>query len=330
MNYSRQSTIAHNLQMTEKTKKIVLFIISAAVSLGMIAWLLSRIDYQVSANMLGEMNPFWLGLSVVFMMMTPFFCVIRFCGVIAPQKKCQIKFVKLCHAVLFSGILNSFLPGKAGDAAKIAVVYKYLGFSESIGITVLERMVDFFILGLLCTVGSFWSGHRYGLIGGGTVVVVLFVTAGLILFFPLEKYDCSGRFCSALVRIQSSFRRWARHPLSIFCTFLGAAGKWILAALAICALATALDSSSDWAYIVSIYPVAVLAGLVPFTLGGVGPRDSAFVYFLSCRMVKEQATIIGLGYTLLGYWSLIVMALLLMLGVWIGLLVKSKRKSTEP
>ena len=43
---------------------------------------------------------------------------------------------------------------------------------------------------------------------------------------------------------------------------------------------------------------------VPVTVSGIGTRDAAFVALLSSQMSPEQATLVGIGYTLFAYWFL--------------------------
>jgi len=47
---------------------------------------------------------------------------------------------------------------------------------------------------------------------------------------------------------------------------------------------------------------AVLAGLVPITVGGIGTWDSAFVILLTGHLTTEGATLVALGCTVLAYW----------------------------
>ena len=54
----------------------------------------------------------------------------------------------------------------------------------------------------------------------------------------------------------------------------------------------------------AVFPLAILAGLVPVTVSGIGTRDAAFVALLGSQMSSEQATLVGLGYTLFAYWFL--------------------------
>ena len=70
------------------------------------------------------------------------------------------------------------------------------------------------------------------------------------------------------------------------------------------ALARGIGAELSLGYTYAIFPLAILAGLVPVTISGIGTRDSAFVLLLSSQLPVEEATLIGIGYTLFAYWFL--------------------------
>ena len=56
----------------------------------------------------------------------------------------------------------------------------------------------------------------------------------------------------------------------------------------------AVGASVPFSAGVSLAPVVLLCGLVPFTLGGVGPRDAATIYLFAAYMAPELAATVGL------------------------------------
>jgi len=85
--------------------------------------------------------------------------------------------------------------------------------------------------------------------------------------------------------------------------------KKSLGALIVASLIQAFGGGVSWGHAFAIYPVAVLAGLVPLTVSGIGTRDAAFVFLLSGLLAAEEATFVGLGYTLFAYWILSLVSL---------------------
>ena len=64
---------------------------------------------------------------------------------------------------------------------------------------------------------------------------------------------------------------------------------------------------------VSLWPLAIFAGMVPITLAGMGTRDAAFVYLLtatSASAIDQGAVVTAtIAYALIGTWLIAVIGL---------------------
>ena len=56
----------------------------------------------------------------------------------------------------------------------------------------------------------------------------------------------------------------------------------------------AVGASVPFVVGLALSPVVLLCGLVPFTLGGIGPRDAAAIYLFAAYMAPEVAAVVGL------------------------------------
>ncbi|MEE8141723.1 MAG: lysylphosphatidylglycerol synthase domain-containing protein, partial [Planctomycetota bacterium] len=66
----------------------------------------------------------------------------------------------------------------------------------------------------------------------------------------------------------------------------------------------ALEANLGWSIALCSYPLAVLAGLLPLTVSGIGTRDSAMALLFGQHIPLEEAVLLGLGYTFFVYWML--------------------------
>lgn len=290
-------------------KKYILRALCVSVSFGLLAWLILRMDFGAAGQVLREARHGWLVAALLFTFAIPVCSVIRWMGVLRSQADLQIGFPTALRAVLMANALNSFLPSKAGDAAKAFYLRKQGGLSRGVGTVILERSIDFFVLGLLGVVGFFIGDALWGLLVGLLLIGMVCSIFLAVLFFPLDRLPVPPEVIEKMQGFSSVFHSWLRRPSCILQTFLGSFGTWSLAGLTVCALASAFAPELSWGYAYGIFPLAILAGLVPVTLSGVGTRDSAFVFLLASRVSDEQATLIGLGYTLFGYWILSLISL---------------------
>jgi len=292
------------LTATKRKRWKVLGLLSVLISTGLIAWLLSRIDLSRASQLIHTAQWGWLLIAGLVIALIPFAHTWRWRGVLRAQPGLSIPYKSTLKAVLMANAINSMVPSKAGDAAKIFYIKSRSGIIIGAGTVILERLVDLIVLSLLGLVCYTIYQISWALwVGLGLLAIVSgFFTVVLIL----NRYSVSkGKSIQERVTAFTSvFSRWIRHPRSIAQTFISSACSWALAGFTVCCLITAIGADIPWGFAYSIYPLAVLAGLVPTTISGLGTRDAAFVFLLSAYADMEEATLIALGYTIYNYWFL--------------------------
>ena len=154
----------------------------------------------------------------------------------------------------------------------------------------------------------FRSGVFWGLVSGGLLLGGIFSFAVSATFFPIEKLPLPEKYRQKLVSLLDVLKRWIRKPFAVLQTVIASFCTWALAGLSVCFLTCAFHRPV-WGYSFGVFPLAVLAGLIPLTVSGIGTRDSAFIALLSSQMPVEEATFVGLGYTILAYWLISLISL---------------------
>jgi glycosyltransferase 2 family protein len=294
---------------SRKFKQRVFGMACVCISFALVAQLLGRIDLDRTALILQRADWRWLGAALAVTCCIPFCTVFRWMGVLRAQEDLRLGYWPALRAVLMANVLNSVLPSKAGDGAKAFYLRKQGGLSRGIGTVILERAVDFSILGLLGIGGYLMSGAVWGLWTG---VLLLGAMLGLfccILLLPFHRLPLPPKVLEKLEALLGVFQCWIKKPEAVLQTVAASLCSWSLAGLLVCCLVSALDTDLPWGYAYGVFPLAVLAGLVPVTLSGVGTRDTAFVLLLASQMPAEEATLVGLGYTIFAYWLLSLISL---------------------
>ena len=205
---------------------------------------------------------------------------------------------------MMANVLNSFLPSKTGDIAKAAYLREHGGLAKGTGTVILERLVDLGVLGALGLLGLLVSGTLWGLVAGVALLGGVLTVFLVVLFLPLHKLPLPGKAARMLEGLRTVFDSWTKNPAAITQTLTGSVLTWSLGGLTVFALAQAFDTGLGLGFAYAIFPLAIIAGLVPVTVSGIGTRDAAFVALLSSQMSAEQATLVGIGYTLFAYWLL--------------------------
>lgn len=292
------------------SKRFILGAISVLISGGLLGHLLYRLDWRQAAAVARQADPAWLLLAVALSLMLPLCNVLRWSGVIRAQRIEGMPFSVALRAVLMANVLNSVLPSKAGDMAKAFYLRRHASLSVGLGAVVLERLIDLFMIGSLGIVGYLVSGAKWGLLGGALLVGGVCGAFVFILLLPVERLPLPGTVRRIAAEAREVFHKWIRHPGAVARTLTGSFLNWACGALSVCAMCAAFHAGVGWGYAWSIFPLAILAGLLPLTMSGVGTRDKAFVALLMAASVpRETATLIGVGYTVLSYWLLSLVSL---------------------
>jgi uncharacterized membrane protein YbhN (UPF0104 family) len=197
------------------------------------------------------------------------------------------------------------------------------------GSVVLERSVDVAILGLLGLAAYVITGYPWGLV---TAAVLLGGTAAVFLvlrFVPVERWLPGEKLPAAIASFRAVWRGWSSRPALAAQTALASLLIWLLCGSVLGCLAAALRQPLSWLETFAVFPLAIMAGLVPITISGLGTRETVMTELLVPLLSREAATLLSLGYTAFTYWLLSALSLP---AVWfeLGRWRKRLRQSLPP
>jgi glycosyltransferase 2 family protein len=289
-------------EVTFRHKSHISALLSFFISAGLLTFLITRMDFSKAAQLLRQAQWRWLLLAACLAALIPFTGTCRWLGILRAHGNFNLPITQAWRAVMCSFVFNVFLPSKAGDFSKAVYVRNYGngGISLGVGSVILERLVDLWMLGLFGVAGGIISSTPWGIFVG--VLLMIGSTTVFVVISLCKKLPLPDSWQTRLAEWSHLFLKWARDLGAISMTLFGSFATWCLAGLIVCSLVTSLRSGTQWAYVLAIFPLAILAGLIPVTISGIGTRDSAFVIMLTGRLSTEGATLVSLGYTFLAYW----------------------------
>ncbi len=277
---------------------------SLIVSGSIIYYLLSRLQWAEVGRLLADVDPVWMMAAFSATCLAPLFATLRFWGIVCVNEQTKLPFKTALSLVAAANVLNLFLPGKGGDAVK-ALYYRKRGLMSGVlGTVMVERVIDLGILGLLGALSASFLRIPWAIATG----LVLFLAAlGLVSILILAADNSLPAFVPAAIdRMVSQnglhFAKWFNHKRAVLVTLSGSAGCWSVAGLIVGSLVAGIHGATEWLYVFAILPLAIISGLVPFTVSGIGTRDAAFVALLEKVLTPEESTLVALGYTVFGYW----------------------------
>lgn len=276
-----------------------------AVSGALLTVLYRSIDMRLVGEALRGADPAWLVISVGMIVPITVLRAVRFLVVAPPGSLPGLG--EALRLTLVSSALNVFLPAKTGDLIKSYFVKKRGGTSTGVGISIVvyERLCDVFGLTFWCMAGwviarpvvarvpsAIWP--MLGTIGAVCAVLILSQRAARFLrrvvatALPHPKLqrlrDLAAGWPDLLQRLRGR-RRW----VVVFSMFL-----WLVHVIQIWMFTLALSTEIPFTACASLSAVALMAGQLPFTLGGLGARDVALVVLLAGYMTPESAAAMGI------------------------------------
>jgi hypothetical protein len=85
--------------------------------------------------------------------------------------------------------------------------------------------------------------------------------------------------------------------------------NWVTTVLVAWILFRAVDADVPWLYTFAGLPPALFAGLIPFTLGGMGTRDSVIMLLFDGYATSAQSLTVGILYAFFGRWLLSILGI---------------------
>jgi glycosyltransferase 2 family protein len=283
----------------------LLRILSVGISAALLVVLYRSIDVRMVGQSLRRADVTWLIVSLSMIVPITVLRAIRFYWV-APLGALT-GLVEALRLTLVASALNVFVPGKAGDLIKSYFVRRRGGGSTGVAVSIVvyERLCDLFGLIFWCMAG--WVIARpdtgrvpaaiWPLLGGIGLVAVILVSSehaaeltraviGRILpHHKLRKLRNLAEGWPDLVQRLHGRRKW----VILFSVFL-----WLVHVIQMWMFTLALSLSIPFTVCASLSAIALMAGQLPFTLGGLGARDMALVVLLAGYMRPESAAAMGI------------------------------------
>jgi len=284
-------------------------LISLAVSFLILALIYWQIDFESLLEVLRNCNIGWLIISLG--MIAPLIMITAWrLQELMPNRR-GLGFLEANRLILASSVLNMILPSKMGDIAK-AYFMRQRGHLEgalALSLVVFEKSCDLLSLLLWCVFGlifypqperPWWLWVLGGIVCLGLVTGILILASQKVAqaFFILIKKVLPKKLRPKVVKLQVSWGEmhdyfW-RDRAQLTKIVLTSIILWFLHLLQIWLFILALNASTPFLANLALSPLAILAGLLPLTFGGVGTRDAALIVFYQPYLSAPVAAALGI------------------------------------
>ncbi len=283
--------------------KRLLSILVSLILLGLIYW---KVDFRGLVQVFRDSHRWWLMVSLGMVVPLTLLTAWRLKRLM--PHGAELGFGEANRLILVASVLNMVLPSKMGDIAKAYFMKDrgHLGGSIALSLVLFEKTCDMLSLLLWCVFGLLLYPSKGPLFWTMAGVVALGLVFGLLLlgsrsfaqlFFGLGRRFAPRRLSPALQKLHTSWDEMLSYfwqeKAELYKVGLISVFIWSLHLLQIWFFILALKSWAPFVANLALSPLAILAGLLPFTFAGVGTRDAALIAFYQPFFNAPTAAALG-------------------------------------
>lgn len=283
-------------------------LVALTVSLAILAIIWWTVDLRAIGAAVAAADPLWLVLGLLMVVPLTLVTALRFMML----SRTPLGLGSASRLILSASTLNLILPSKMGDLAKSVVLTSRYGFDGklALALVVMEKMLDMAALLFWGVLAMLWLGQGEPLLllaalatGGLLLLLIVFLTpiglsAWLIGLAARLLPGKAGKWIGGFGAEWQEAVRW-------FWSRRGRVASVVLVSLAL----WAGHLAQFWLFAQALAPVpfldnmafatlAILAGLLPLTMAGVGTRDGAILLLYREYLAPGQAAVLGVLATL--------------------------------
>ncbi len=278
-------------------------VIALLVSCLMMVFIFLRIDFRQFLHYVKEMNVGLLILAVAFFIPQVAITAFRWKELI--QHRLHMSLWESTKLILAGNALNILLPSRMGDLSKAYFLKREgkLEIKRGTNIVLFEKYIDLASLGIVILTGILFDfrlnqanlmGLAYSLSMIGIFPVLYFLKLDRWVGHPIfEKNKILSKIKHFLLDSQQYLLELKKNPAHLLFIILTSIFLWFVHILQFYFIFLAFHSTVSLLNVFRLVPLAILVGLVPISMVGIGTRDSAMIYFFS--PYEAVPKIVGIG-----------------------------------
>jgi uncharacterized membrane protein YbhN (UPF0104 family) len=302
-----------------RARSLAISAIKAAVSVGLLALLFSRVDVARLWSVARQASPAWLAAALVLYFAMVLASAVRW-GLLLRAQHVQLSYGFLTQSFLVATFFNNFLPSNiGGDVVRITDTAKAAG-SKTLATTVvlIDRGIGLLGLALMAATGASLM-HRMsvgpvgpGVLWAGFGLGAIVATPALLmpesmtrLLQPLRVFHQEW-VDARIEKLTYTLTRFKETPSALAGCFAGAVVVQAVLVGFYVAIARSMNIPIGFAELAVIVPVSFIVQMVPVSVNGFGVREATFgFYFTRLGLPLESALLVSfVGAALIMLFSL--------------------------
>src|SRR4051812_2946713 len=303
----------------QRTRSIVISVVKAVVSIGLLWLLFSRVDVARLWTVARQASPAWLAGALLLYFTMVLASTVRW-DVLLRAQHVRLSFGFLTQSFLVTTFFNNFLPSNiGGDVIRITDSARAAG-SKTLATTVvlIDRGLGVLGLALMAASGAtmmhrmavgpvgprmLWAGFGIGTIIATPALLMPETVAKLLQ--PLRVFHQEW-VDARIEKLTYALTRFRETPAALATCFAGAVVVQGILVLFYMAIARSMNIPIGFAELAVIVPVSFIVQMIPLSVNGFGVREATFgFYFTRLGLPLESALLVSfVGAALILLFSL--------------------------
>lgn len=251
----------------------------------------------------------WLGLGIIVGAFSPALNTIRWRSLLSGMG--HHVSTRRIFLITMANWPFTILPGRVGDFLKSYPLKNEIPVGESVIAVVAERVIDVVSLLSLIVAGSLVRGLPRP--GGIAATAILAIVAGVMLLHTsaarAARWTLLRRWQTRIEQFRAVMLRLGHKRVQLAKAAASSLGNWLVNIVMTYCFFQAFRTAVPFSLILTYLPIAIFIGLIPVTLAGMGTRDAALIGFFSAYARPEQSLSVGIAYSVVAYWLMVVIGL---------------------
>jgi len=222
------------------------------------------------------------------------------------EKRVRIGMWESVKLILACNALNILIPSRVGDLSKAYFLKREgkLEIERGTNIVIFEKYIDLASLGIVILTGIFfvrewdeatWMGMVFSLCAIGVFPVLYLIKLDRVMDYAwVERNRFLLKVRHFLVDSQAYLMDIKQNKKELAWIIFLSISLWFLHISQFYVIFLALHSEVSIFHVYRLIPLAILVGLIPLTVAGVGTRDSAIIFFFAPYEQASRMVAVGI------------------------------------
>lgn len=296
----------------KKIGKKIVFSLKVLISLSLLTYLLSKIEWEKSLLTIQNANFLWLTTAFTLSMLDNMLLTYKWNLLLRVRSK-FVSFWRLLAINMIGGFWGLFLPSSLSTDVIRGYYLIKTSSDKAVSVTsiIIDRFISLFALLVFVTIALFFTGDIIKDLQFGYYILGFFLLAGIgigiintksfsIFIDSVNKRFKNQKIINKIIKLRVALLEYNKYPVTLSCSFLLSILVQLERVLWYITISRSFGIDIPFVYYFIFCPLIIVILMIPVSIGGLGVREGAFVaFFTLAGMSLDEAVIVSFTSSLI-------------------------------